>query len=213
MIWHPITHRALEFLSQRTRSPWFPLLVGCCAFLSTITFTLPVELLVVIGVLMSPYRWIGIAVFAAIGSSIASLGLYLAFHHLGWNLLIEWYPEIATSKAWADATWWLSEYGSIALFLLMALPLPAIKIPALAFAGIYRMPIYEVLLAIGLGKLLKYTIYAFIVSQFPERFRSFYAAAFPDKAPAVGEPGPTETSIASVRKVNVRGWLIRLTRR
>ena len=52
---------------------------------------------------------------------------------------------------WADATRWLSQYGSIALFVLMALPLPVPKVPSLAFAGIYRLPIYEVLLAIGAG--------------------------------------------------------------
>lgn len=96
--------------------------------------------------------------FAATGSSLASLGLYLTFHHLGWNLLIEWCPDIANSKLWADSTRWLSEYGVLALFVLMAVPLPIPKTPALAFVAIYRMPIYEVVLAIGLGKLLKYTL-------------------------------------------------------
>ena len=75
---------------------------------------------------------------------------------------------------WADATRWLSQYGSIALFVLMALPLPVPKVPSLAFAGIYRLPIYEVLLAIGAGKLIKYSLYALIVSSFPERFARLY---------------------------------------
>src|SRR5262245_59203544 len=104
MIWHTVPHRALGFLGRRTKRRGFPLLVGSCAFLFTIAFTLPVELLVVIAVLMNPYRWLGIGVCAAIGSTLASLGLYLAFHHLGWNLLIDQYPDIATSKAWTDAT-------------------------------------------------------------------------------------------------------------
>ena len=200
MTWPAITHRAAEFLNRRAQSPWFPFVVGFSAFLSTITFTLPVELLVVISVLMSSNRWIGIAVFAAVGGSLGSLGIYLAFHHLGWNLLMEWYPDIATSKVWADATRWLSKYGSVAIFFLMALPLAAIKTPALAFAGIYRMPIYEVLLAIGLGKLVKYTAYAFIASRFPNRFAHLYTAALPDKAPTAGKPGEEHASIASDRK-------------
>ena len=162
--------------------------------------------MVVSGVLMNRYRWIGIAVFAAIGSSLASLGLYLAFHHLGWNLLIEWYPDVATSKAWADATRWLSKYGSVALFLLMALPLPAVKTPALAFAGIYRMPAYEVLLAVGLGKLLKYVVYAYIASRFPERFNHLYVAVVPRNAPIAGEHGEVErpVSIDNIRKIDSR---------
>lgn len=174
MIWHAITHRAVEFLGRRAQEPWFPPLVGSCAFLATTTLALPVEVLVVATVLMSPRRWAAIGLFAALGSTIGSLVLYLAFHHLGWNLLIEWYPDIAISKAWADATRWLSQYGSIALFVLMALPLPVPKVPSLAFAGIYRLPIYEVLLAIGAGKLIKYSLYALIVSSFPERFARLY---------------------------------------
>jgi membrane protein YqaA with SNARE-associated domain len=207
MMWSHATHRTFKFLSEKSRAPRFTLLIGLSAFLSTATFTLPVELLVVSGVLMNRYRWIGIAIFAAIGSSLASLGLYLAFHHLGWNLLIEWYPDIAASKAWADATRWLSKYGSIALFLLMALPLAAVKTPALAFAGIYRMPVLEVLLAVGLGKLLKYVVYAYIASRFPERFKHLYVAVVPRNALVAGEHGEVErpVSIEGIRKNEVRG--------
>lgn len=208
MISHAITHKAVAYLDQRAHVPWFPFLVGSCAFLVTITLTLPVELLVVISVLISPARWVAIGLFAALGSSLASLGLYLAFHHLGWNLLIDWYPDIARSKLWADSTRWLSEYGGVALFVLMAVPLPVPKTPALVFVAIYRMPIYEVILAIGLGKLLKYTLYAYVVSRFPIYFVRFYATAVPRTAPIVGEPCVAEepVSIESVRKVEVHRW-------
>jgi hypothetical protein len=57
------------------------------------------------------------------------------------------YPAIARPKFWAYSTRYLAEYGSMALFLVMALPFPVPKIPALAFVAIYRMPIYEVTLA------------------------------------------------------------------
>lgn len=186
MIRHAVTHRALAALRHRTEGSGFPPLVGSCAFLATATLTLPVEGLVAVSVLMSPYRWIAIGIFAALGSTLASLALYLAFHHLGWNLLLAWYPDIAKSTAWVDATRWLSQYGSIALFVLMAFPLPVPKIPALAFAGIYRLPILEVLLAIGFGKALKYSAYAFLVSRFPDRFAGLYgdAHAFATPTPA-----------------------------
>ncbi len=186
MILHAIAHQAVAYLDRRAHVRRFPLLVGLCAFLVTITLTLPVELLVVVSVIISSARWIAIGLFAAIGSSMASLGLYLAFHHLGWNLLIEWYPEIAGSKLWIDSTRWLSEYGALALFLLMAVPLPIPKTPALAFVAIYRMPIYEVVLAIGLGKLLKYTLYAYVVSRFPKYFVRWYSAAVPNKPSTAG---------------------------
>lgn len=193
MIRHAITHRALAALRRRTDGRGFPPLVGSCAFLITATLTLPVEGLVAVSVLMSPYRWIAIGVFAALGSTLASLALYLAFHHLGWNLLIAWYPDIAKSKAWLDATRWLSQYGPTALFVLMAFPLPIPKIPALAFAGIYRLPILEVLLAIGFGKMLKYSAYAFVVSRFPDRFAALYGPH------ALSPPTPMHPSHSQVQ--------------
>jgi membrane protein YqaA with SNARE-associated domain len=215
MISHALTHRAVAYLDRRAHLPWFPVLVGLCAFLVTITLTLPVELLVVISVLIRPVRWIAIGLFAAIGSSLASLGLYLAFHHLGWDLLIEWYPDIASSKPWTDATRWLSEYGVLALFVLMAVPLPVPKTPALAFVAIYRMPIYEVVLATGLGKLLKYTLYAFVVSRFPRYFVRWYAAALPNQASVAGEASAAREpiSIEGVQETEIRRWWVRRTPR
>jgi membrane protein YqaA with SNARE-associated domain len=209
MFWHAIAHRALRTLRRRTETPTFPPLIATSSFLATITFALPVEVLVTLTALMAPRRWISIGVFAALGSTLASVGLYLAFHHLGWNLLIEWYPDIARSKARTDATRWLSRYGSSALFVLMAFPLPVPKVPALAFAGICRMPVFEVLLAIGLGKLLKYNVYALIVSRFPERFRALYGALA-----QAGEQDRTEVTAARslratmIETVRVRRWFV-----
>ncbi len=86
MNWHPVMRRVLVVLRRRAGVSWFPTLVGFCAFLGTITLTLPVELLVASAVLMSPSHWIAIGLWAVVGRTLASLGLYLAFHHLGWDL-------------------------------------------------------------------------------------------------------------------------------
>jgi membrane protein YqaA with SNARE-associated domain len=179
MIAQAIPHHIAAFLKEKAQVRTFSMLLGGCAFFATITLTLPVEFLVVVGVLVSPARWLRVSLWAAFGSSLGTAGLYFAFHHFGWNLLVAWYPDLVTSQLWADTTRWLSRYGAIALFLLMAVPFPVAKTPALAFVTIYRMPIVEVALAIGLGKLLKYVVYAFIVSRFPASFSRAYAAMLP----------------------------------
>jgi membrane protein YqaA with SNARE-associated domain len=181
MIAQAVTHRIAVFLEKKARARGFPAWLGVCALFATATLTLPVEFLVVLGVLVSPARWLGVSLWAALGSSLGTAGLYFAFHHLGWNLLVAWYPDLLTSQLWADTTRWLSRYGAVALFLLMAVPFPVAKTPALAFVAIYRMPIIEVALAIGLGKLLKYAVYAFIVSRFPASFSRAYAAMLPNR--------------------------------
>lgn len=169
-----LAHTIVGHLHDRLRRPcghrWFSPIVGSCAFVATATTLVPVEVLIVTTVLMNPRRWLALGVFAAIGSTLAASALYYAFHHFGWGLLLSAYPDLAKSKAWIDATAWLSKYGAVALFALMAFPLPIPKLPVLAFAGIYRLSVPEVIIAIGLGKLLKYSIYAHTVSRFPTYF-------------------------------------------
>lgn len=166
-----IRDRLESLLSRWSGRKLFPPIVGGVAWLSTITLTVPVEILVVAATLLSRPRWFPIAFFAASGSAIASVALYLAFHHLGWALLVERYPELSSTRAWAEITKWLSDYGVLALFAIMAFPMPIPKVAVLAFAGIYRLPIAEVIAAIWIGKLVKYASYAFIVARFSHRFR------------------------------------------
>lgn len=127
-----------------------------------------------VAVLLAAPRWRAIVLCSSLGSSLGALVIYLIFHHLGWSQFIAAYPEIAQSNAWRDAARWLAQYGSFGLFVISALPLP--QTPALIFAGIYRMPVPEVWLAMFLGKLIKYGIYGRIVYEFPERFTQRYAA-------------------------------------
>lgn len=86
-------------------------------------------------------------------------------------MLAERYPELAGTRAWAQASDWISRYGPLALFGLMALPLPIPKLPMLAVADLYRLPIQEVVIAIWSGKIIKYTLYAYVVTRFPRTIR------------------------------------------
>jgi membrane protein YqaA with SNARE-associated domain len=168
MIIHAATHGIISIILKRAERTSFIPLVGLVAFLSTLSMSVPVEWLVVAAALAAPRRWGATASIAALGSAIASLGLYLAFHHFGWNILAERYPELAGSRAWLQATDWLSRYGLLALFGLMAVPLPIPKLPMLAVAGIYRLPILDVFVAIVAGKMIKYLAYAYISVRFPK---------------------------------------------
>ena len=171
MIMHAMARRALASVVRQGERPEFAPLLGALSFLATISLALPVEWLVVVGTLTNKRRWLSVAACAATGSSLAAIGLYFAFHHLGWNLLAARYPELAGTRALAQASDWISRYGPLALFGLMALPLPIPKLPMLAVAGLYRLPIQEVVIAIWSGKIIKYTLYAYVVNRFPRTIR------------------------------------------
>jgi hypothetical protein len=81
-----------------------------------------------------------VALSAATASGLAAIGLYFAFHHFGWALLAERYPDLTTSQAWVQATDWLSRRGTLALFALMALPLPVPSCPPWRLPGCTSSP-------------------------------------------------------------------------
>jgi membrane protein YqaA with SNARE-associated domain len=157
----------MHALLRRADSPAFPVVVGAAALAATLSMSVPFATMLVAAVLMARRRWSGIAVGASLGAALGAAVLYLVFHHLGWARLFAAYPDVVRSSAWSDATRWLSAYGVVALLVIAATPLPLT--PALMFAGISRLPIVEVVLALWIGKLAKYLVYAWLASRFPER--------------------------------------------
>lgn len=171
MITLALEHRVRAALEHATGSRRYPFVVGVVAFVLTLSMSVPFGSALVFAVLLRRDRWRAITLWSASGSSVGGLLLYLVFHHLGWNQLVAWYPDIAASRSWRDATTWLTRYGAWALFVIAATPLP--QTPALAFAAIARMPALEVLAALLIGKLFKYGIYAWLVARFPDHFARY----------------------------------------
>ena len=151
----------------------YPLLVGSIALLLTVSMTIPFASVLIAAVLLRPTRWKAIALLSSFGSAAGGLFLYMIFHHLGWNYVVESYPDLVQSKAWIDATRWVSAYGTWALLVLAASPLP--QTPALIFTAVSRLPPPEVFLALFLGKSLKYGAYAWLAATFPGWFERFVA--------------------------------------
>lgn len=157
--------RFIAALTRRADQPAFPLVVAGVAVAATLSMTVPFASLLVGGVLMAPRRWKSIALCSSVGAALGAALLCFAFHHLGWARLFDVYPDVVRSRAWSDATRWLTDFGVVSLLLIAALPLPLT--PALMFAAISSLPVAEVLLALWLGKLLKYLAYAWLASAFP----------------------------------------------
>ncbi len=146
----------------------YPLLVGGIALLLTVSMSIPFASILVAAVLLRRDRWKEITLVSSVGSAAGGLLLYTVFHHLGWNYLIEAYPDLVQSKAWVDATRWVTSYGTWALLAVAALPLP--QTPALIFTAVSRLPPFEVFFALFLGKLVKYGAYAWLAATFPGWF-------------------------------------------
>lgn len=173
MIALALEERVRAAIGRASDTRRLPLVLAVVAFVLTLAMSVPFASVLVLAVFLQPRRWRTIAVYSALGASIGGLSLYLVFHHLGWNQLLSWYPDLAASNSWRDATRWVSAYGAWALLLIAVSPLP--QTPALAFAAIARLPIAEVFLALLVGKVLKYSVYGWLVARFPERYARYFA--------------------------------------
>ena len=186
MIGSMFERRVVRVLTRWVDRPAYPAIVGSAALAATLSMTVPFASLLIVAVLLAPRRWKAIVLWSSLGSAIGAGVLYLVFHHLGWARLFEAYPELTRSRAWADVTRWLSAYGVAALFVIAGLPVP--DTPALMFAGIYRLPVVEVLLALFLGKLIKYGVYAGLTAKFPGLLAGHWARYRDLAAPAPKRP-------------------------
>jgi membrane protein YqaA with SNARE-associated domain len=169
MVLHVVQAKILIALAGVTAKRMYPFVVGGVAFVLTMSMAMPFVPVLIATVLARRDRWIAIVLLSSLGSAAGGLVLYLIFHHLGWNQIIAWYPDLVQSQAWSDATRWVSAYGTSALLIVAASPFP--QTPALIFAAVSRLSIPQVFLALLLGKLLKYGMYAWLAAKFPSWFR------------------------------------------
>jgi len=142
------------------------LLVGGIAFALTFSMLMPFVPVLITTVLARRERWRAIVLVSSFGSATAGVLLYLTFHHIGWNQLIEAYPDLLQTKAWIDVNRWVLAYGTWALFVIAASPFA--QTPALVVAAVSDLPIPEVFLALLLGKLVKYGLWAWAAAKFPD---------------------------------------------
>ena len=162
-----------SLVRKRVAGPEYLAFVAFVAFGLTATMMIPFGSILAFAVLLAPRRWAQIAVCSSIGSSLGGVVVYLAAHHLGWAQFAAANPDVVASKGWQDASHWVSLYGAYALCAFAAMPVP--QSAALLFAGIVELPIWEVWLAVLIGKLFKYGLYSWVVAAFPAQFLKRYA--------------------------------------
>jgi len=167
-----IIRRLTEIVRRPKATPAYLAVISLTSFGLTVTLTIPFGSILAIAVLLAPRRWRSIAFWSSTGSALGAVVIYLVVHHLGWEQFVASYPDVAASKGWQDASRWISAYGAYALLVFAALPIP--QSPVLLFAGIAELPIWQVWLAVMVGKLFKYGLYSYFVARYPARFVRHY---------------------------------------
>jgi membrane protein YqaA with SNARE-associated domain len=139
--WHPLRGSALlglRVVETTTRvNLWraasartYPFVIGVVGLILTVSMV-PFASILISAILLRRDRWQEIVFLSSLGSATGGVVLYLIFHHLAWEQITAAYPDLMQSKAWSDATRWVSAYGSWALLGIAATPFP--QTPALIF--------------------------------------------------------------------------------
>jgi membrane protein YqaA with SNARE-associated domain len=166
-------------------------LLGLCALISfggTISAAYPVTAVIVTAVLMAPRRWLSLSAACSLGSAMAGAVIVGVAHLLGYNEIHHLFPNLISPQTWEEASRWINDYGVWAIFGVGASPLP--QMPLLIFFGIVDDRILEAFAALFAGKLLKYTVVAWVTQHFPEKLSFFkringkVQAKINDKKPA-----------------------------
>jgi len=141
------------------------------SFGGTLTAAYPVTAVVMTAVMLAARRWLMVSVACSFGSALAGAVIVGVSHLLGYNEIHHLFPNLIGPETWAEASAWIGEYGVWAIFAIGASPLP--QMPLLIFFGIVDDRIIEAFVALFAGKLIKYTLIAWVTQNFPEKLSFF----------------------------------------
>lgn len=141
------------------------------SFGGTLTAAYPVTAVVMTAVMLAARRWLTVSVACSFGSALAGAIIVGVSHLLGYNEIHHLFPNLIGPETWDEASRWIGEYGVWAIFAVGTSPLP--QMPLLIFFGIVDDRILEAFIALFAGKLIKYTLVAWITQHFPEKLSFF----------------------------------------
>lgn len=153
---------------------YYPWVVAFFAFWVTATFSFPFAALLVPAALLAPRRWLSLGMLCGIASGGGAALLVEVFHYLGWEVIAAHYPDLVRMDSWQWASDWLTRYGLVAVALIAASPFP--QTPALLVYAMVEPSIPGVLVAVGIGKSIKYTTLTWLIARYPGRFVNYREA-------------------------------------
>ena len=157
-----------KLLDLSAEHRYYPLVLALIAFCSTATFAFPFVIILIPGIMLAPRRWLIIGIFCGIASGCGGAVLVEIFHFMGHELVIARFPHLAESEYWRLANEWLQNYGLLALAVIAGSPLP--QTPIIFLYSLTAPSTLGVLLAVGVGKTMKYVFLSWLIARYPARF-------------------------------------------
>jgi len=166
---HVLTH--LSRLQQYAARPWYVALISVLAALDAYVVFIPVEALMFPAVLTRRHRWLGTTLWITLGSAVGATSFAWFCREYGAPLLHQLFPDMLDSRAWQDAERTIQTHGGWGLALISLSFVP--QHPAVAIAGLARLPLRTIFLSVLAGRVVKYIVLSWAVIRFPRRGSRF----------------------------------------
>lgn len=150
---------------------YYPLIVAMIAFASAATFAFPFVIVLIPAVLIAPRRWLALGLLCGAASGLGAAVLVELFQYFGRELVISRFPELVGSVTWQLASDWVGSYGLFALMIIAGSPMP--QTPALFLYSLVNPSVSGVLIAVSIGKMMKYVFLAWATAHYPARFMQY----------------------------------------
>ncbi len=165
-------HRLLQNVVHHSDRPSFPFWVSLLAALDTFVFIIPTDGLVITAFLAQRQKTLWILILAAMGSTLGSTLFGLLTVWFG-PQMIDWIlsDSIQNSTIWTLSQEWFKSYGVWAVAGVSALPVT--HHPILALVCLAKVPLLDLTAAMLAGRILKFTVYAWICRRSPDLLAQF----------------------------------------
>lgn len=160
--------RIFQYLQRFLRHRRFPYLVALVGFADMFLFIVPNDLLMLSEAAASPGRRKSSVLIVSTGSALGAMALAYAFRE-GASVLLALHPGAGAPLWWASAREAFERYGDWALFFAALAPIPVQ--PFVAGALFTRLGLPWIFALVLVGRLVKYSLLAFVPSLVPARFR------------------------------------------
>lgn len=153
-------------LQHHSNRWWYPPLIGAMAFADLFILVVPTDGILVSAVAIAPHRWIYTGLMVALGSALGATALAHVLQVKGMPYLLHMVPGIEHTKTWLWTNDLMHKWGDWGVAAVAISPLP--QHPAVALAAFAGISLFEILVAVFLGRAIKYLFLAWLASHSPK---------------------------------------------
>lgn len=156
---------AINKIQLYSNTRWYSPLIFFLSMIDNFILIIPVDGLLISSVLMRRQNWIKYAILISLGSTVGAFLLAALIEFQGLVLIMKFYPFIIESQTWIMMHNFFSTYGLFLVFFISVMPIA--QQPAVVVAAISGVNIFQIVLVVFLGRLIKFIIISYVASHVP----------------------------------------------